>query len=137
MASGVIYLRARPERRIRQPIRASDVEPQPVRSTNRWKDAMSQQNVERVMGRLLTDDGFRRRFAADPPAELAALTAGGVELTSCELAALARFDARVAERCARAVDPRLLKADLRAGVQGRTANETIAPGDTGDSEAGK
>jgi putative modified peptide len=93
-------------------------------------ETMSQQNVERVMGRLLTDDEFRRRFAADPPAALAALTADGVALTTCELAALERFDARVAERCARAVDPRLLKADLGAGSSRRRAQlARVAPAD--------
>jgi hypothetical protein len=77
---------------------------------------MSQQSVERVMGRIVTDDEFRRRFASDPAATLRELTAAGVELTPCELQGLAAFDWRAAERCARAVDPRLLKADLRCGA---------------------
>ena len=96
---------------------------------------MSQSSVETIMGRLLTDDEVRRRFAADPARTLDELVKGGLSLTWCERAALARFDWKVAERCARAVDPRLLKADLRAGVQGRAADETIAPRGAGDSEA--
>lgn len=76
---------------------------------------MSQANVERVVGRLMTDEGFRRRFAASPAAVLQELTASGLELTDCEFRVLAAFDARVAARCARVIDPRIQKADLHGG----------------------
>ncbi|HYH44088.1 MAG TPA: Os1348 family NHLP clan protein [Thermoanaerobaculia bacterium] len=76
---------------------------------------MSQGNVERVIGRLVTDEEFRRRFADDPPAVLRELTAGGLELNACEFRVLAAFDPRVAARCARAIDPRIQKADLHGG----------------------
>ena len=76
---------------------------------------MSQSNVERVVGRLVTDEGFRRRFAESPAAVLEELTANGMELTDCEMRALSTFDARIAARCARAVDPRIQKADLHGG----------------------
>jgi hypothetical protein len=76
---------------------------------------MSQANVERVIGRLMTDEEFRRRFAGDPAAVLGELTAGGWELTECELRVLSAFDARIAARCARAIDPRIQKADLHGG----------------------
>lgn len=76
---------------------------------------MSQSNVERVVGRLVTDEAFRRRFAADPSAVLRELTASGWELTECELRVLSAFDARIAARFARAIDPRIQKADLQGG----------------------
>lgn len=76
---------------------------------------MSQVNVERVIGRLVTDEEFRRRFTARPAAVLRELTAGGMELTECELRVLSAFDPRIAARCARAIDPRIQKADLHGG----------------------
>lgn len=76
---------------------------------------MSQSSVERVIGRLVTDEAFRRRFAEDPAAVLADLTAAGMELNACELHVLSALDPKVAARFARALDPRIQKADLRGG----------------------
>jgi hypothetical protein len=76
---------------------------------------MSQANVERVIGRLVTDEEFRRRFAEGPSAVLRELTASGLELTACEFRVLAAFNPRIAARCARAIDPRIQKADLHGG----------------------
>ncbi len=73
---------------------------------------MSQRNVERVIGRLVTDEGFRRRFALAPAAALQEIVETGVELTVCELRALAALDPRVLARCADALDPRIQKTDL-------------------------
>jgi len=78
---------------------------------------VSQANVERVVGRLVTDEAFRRRFATAPRELLSELVACGVRLTAFELRALAALDPRVAERCARSIDPRLLKADLGCGPE--------------------
>ena len=49
---------------------------------------MSQANVERVIGRLVTDEAFRRRFAEGREALLRELVAQGFELTWCELEVL-------------------------------------------------
>lgn len=76
---------------------------------------MSQSNVERVVGLLVTDEAVRRRFAADPHTTLQDLSEGGCELTFCERQALASIDPRDLARCADAIDPRLLKADLKEG----------------------
>jgi hypothetical protein len=76
---------------------------------------MSQSNVERVIGKLVTDEEFRRRFGENPSVVLREWAAGGLELTECELRVLSGFDPKVAARCARAIDPRLQKADLRGG----------------------
>ncbi len=77
---------------------------------------MSQRNVERVIGRLATDEALRRRFAEDPGATLEGLTEGGLELTSCERLALATIDLRLLALFANALDPRIQKSDLRGGV---------------------
>ncbi len=74
---------------------------------------MSQRNVEQVIGRLVTDEGFRRRFEADPKVALRNLTDSGTELTGFELGALAAIDARTLARIADTIDPRLQKSDLR------------------------
>ena len=77
---------------------------------------MSQRNVEWIVGRLVTDEGLRARFAAAPVALLDELVASGIELTPCERHALAALDPRAAERCARELDPRLVKVDLHGGL---------------------
>lgn len=76
---------------------------------------MSQANVERVVGRLVTDEEFRRRFAGNPSAVLSELKASGWELTDCEFRVLSALDSRIAERFASDIDPRIQKADLCGG----------------------
>lgn len=79
---------------------------------------MSQRSVERVIGRLVTDEDFRRQFEADPIAALGGVAAGGVELTEVETRALAGLDARLLARVAEAIDPRLQKLCIREGRRG-------------------
>jgi hypothetical protein len=76
---------------------------------------MSQRNVERVIGRLATDEGFRRRFAADPRSVLAELVSQGAELNPCELRALASIDRGVADLFADSLDPCIQKIDPHGG----------------------
>jgi len=73
---------------------------------------MSQRNVERVIGRLVTDEAFRRQFAVDPRLTLSLVTAAGVELNDCELRALATIDPEALGRFTAAIDPRIQKSDL-------------------------
>lgn len=73
---------------------------------------MSQSHVERVIGRLVTDEGFRSEFARDPIAALRRIRACGAELTEIEVRALAGLDPRRVERLAEALDPRLVKCCL-------------------------
>jgi putative modified peptide len=75
---------------------------------------MSPRNVERVIGRLVTDEQFRRRFESNPAQALQEIAAAGVELTDVELRALAGLDARTVSRFADAIDPRLQKICCRA-----------------------
>jgi len=76
---------------------------------------MSQRNVESLIGRLVTDEGFRRRFSEDPGAALQEVAECGVELTSLEIRALATIDTRLFGMLADAIDPRIQKVDLRGG----------------------
>jgi hypothetical protein len=73
---------------------------------------VSQANVERVIGKLMTDEAFRHRFLDDPESVLRELTGAGMALTPCELSGLASLDADWLARAAEAVDPRLQKSDL-------------------------
>lgn len=72
---------------------------------------MSQRNVERVIGRLVTDEGFRRRFAADPSEVLQEMMETGCELTCLEQRAIASIDPDVAGRFADMIDPRIQKVN--------------------------
>jgi hypothetical protein len=74
---------------------------------------MSQRTVEAVIGRLVTDEGFRRRFKESPSALIDELIAAGIPLTEVERRALVATDASACEEFAERVDPRLLKICLR------------------------
>ena len=76
---------------------------------------MSQVHVERVIGLLATDEALRRRFSKDPKACLADMIASGMELNECERWSLAHLDPVELARFARAIGPRLQKADLSGG----------------------
>ena len=77
---------------------------------------MSQRTVERVIGKLVTDEAFRRRFAEDSEAALRETLQAGMELNACERHALKTLDVEVIERLARAIDPRLQKTDIEGGI---------------------
>jgi len=78
---------------------------------------MSQSNVERVIGQLVTDEAFRRRFTEDARATLQGLVHCWGGLTDCELQALSSLDPQLLARFAEAIDPRLQKTDLQGGVR--------------------
>ncbi len=86
---------------------------------------MSQGNVERIVGRLATDERFRRRFREERAAVLAELIDGGCELNPCEQRALAAISHESVERFAAAIDPRLQKTDL-CPMGRESQNETPA-----------
>ena len=82
---------------------------------------MSQASVERIVGRLVTDEDFRREFRADPERVVHGLSDRGIELTRAEVAALVTLDPRALDRFADDLDPRLQKASLRTVAPARTA----------------
>jgi len=75
---------------------------------------MSQANVERILGRLASDERFRRQFWKNRAAVLAELANAGCELNPCERRALEALAEEAVERFAAALDPRLQKTDLCA-----------------------
>ena len=77
---------------------------------------MSQRGVERTIGRLVTDEEFRRKFATDPVAILEDGLGCGVELTNLEVQALATIDRNLLERLADTLDPRIQKVRIEGGM---------------------
>ena len=74
---------------------------------------MSQRSVESVVGRLATDEAFRRRFQESRAAVLDELVEQGTELTPVERQALLDLDFTACERFAEKLDPRIQKVCLR------------------------
>jgi hypothetical protein len=72
-------------------------------------------SIEIVIGRLITDEEFRRSFREDPHGTLATAGAWGLTLSPSEVRALLATDASLWERVAGEVDERLQKASLRTG----------------------
>lgn len=74
---------------------------------------MSQANVERIVGRLVTDEDFRRAFHEGPDRVVRSLAERGCELTRAEVETLVALDPVTLDQFADALDPRLQKASLR------------------------
>ena len=70
---------------------------------------MTQRWIEIVVGRLITDEGFRRRFLDDPHHALGELLDRGTDLTPSEIAALVSVDGALWQQVAGEIDPRLQK----------------------------
>src|SRR6185503_10826188 len=75
-------------------------------------DFMSQRNVERLMGRLLTDEDLREQFVESPERAVERFVAEGWELTDDERAAFAGLERRPLVELARHVDPRIRKVSF-------------------------
>jgi hypothetical protein len=74
---------------------------------------MSQRTVEAVIGRLVTDEAFRRRFMDSPATVIDELIGSGTVLTAVERQALLHLDSTACEQFADRLDPRLQKICLR------------------------
>lgn len=73
---------------------------------------MSQRSVELIIGRLATDEAFRRRFLAQPAVTLEDLRQRGCELTPVEIDGLLGLDVGTIDGLAGTIDPRLQKLDF-------------------------
>lgn len=73
---------------------------------------MAQRTIEMLIGRLITDEQFRREFLSDPEQTLLGLRDRGFELSRTEITALVNTDRSLWMRAAEAIDPRLQKASL-------------------------
>lgn len=76
---------------------------------------MSQRNVEQLLGRLVSDEAFRRHWWHDPAATLAELVASGSDFNPCERRALLTLGRDELERFAASLDPCIQKSDLKGG----------------------
>jgi DNA-binding NarL/FixJ family response regulator len=73
---------------------------------------MSQWGVQLVIGRLITDEEFRRGFKQRGSDYLAGLCEQGVDLNDVEIAALVEADPRLWSRMATRIDRRLRKVGV-------------------------
>lgn len=67
---------------------------------------MSQAAVERTLGKLMTDDGFRRRFFQDPAA---ASFAVGLQLSPAEVEALSCLSREAIRQFSACLDARICR----------------------------
>ena len=74
---------------------------------------MTERFIEQVIGRLVTDEEFRREFAADRIGACASLPQRGLPMTAEETAAILATDLTLWERAAEELDPRLQRASLK------------------------
>ena len=79
---------------------------------------MSHRTVESIIGKLATDEGFRRRFLDDPVGVLDELRGQGCELSTVEIGALSALDQDVITAFAEALDRRLQKIELGSHPKG-------------------
>lgn len=75
---------------------------------------MSQKTVERIIGKLATDEGARQLFRASPGGAIAALAQDAESLTGVEREALSAVDPDLLDRFADSLDPRLQRVRIPA-----------------------
>ena len=73
---------------------------------------MSQRTIERVIGRLLTDEELRFKFTRSPRRTLAELSEQGWELSRLELDALLTIEVGLWTEVAGRIDSRLQRCSL-------------------------
>ena len=76
---------------------------------------MSQKCVEVLIGRLVTDEGLRARFLADPEGTLHSMHESGFDLNPAELEALLAMPIESWTAMASWIHPRLQKIALGGG----------------------
>ena len=81
---------------------------------------MSQRAVEQAVGRLVTDERFRRLFTSDVAAALRELAEEGLEMNPPEAAALVATDPGLWDAIAEGIDPRLQKISLGSRPTGNS-----------------
>jgi DNA-binding NarL/FixJ family response regulator len=84
---------------------------------------MSHWGVQLVIGKLITDEGFRRGFESQRGDCLHGLCARGIDLSEMEIAALVNVDPRAWSRMATRIDPRL----KRSSASDRPGQRPVSP----------
>jgi len=74
---------------------------------------MSQRTIERVIGRLLTDEELRQAFTESPKRTLGELSEQGWELSRLEVDALLSIEIALWCEVAARIDPRLQRCSLK------------------------
>jgi hypothetical protein len=74
---------------------------------------MSHRTIERVIGRLLTDEELRHEFMRSPRRTLAELSEQGWELSRLEVEALLAMEINLWSDVADRIDPRLQRCSLK------------------------
>jgi hypothetical protein len=74
---------------------------------------MSHRTIERVIGRLLTDEELRHEFVRSPRRTLVALSEQGWELSRLEVDALLAIEIGLWSEVAARIDPRLQRCSLK------------------------
>lgn len=83
---------------------------------------MSQKTVERILGKLATDEEVRQHFRSAPEEALANLAGENDPLTPVESEALRALDADLLDRFADALDPRIQRVRIPSGaIEGGTS----------------
>ena len=77
---------------------------------------MSQKTVERILGKLATDEEVRQHFRKAPEATLADLAGENFPLTPVESEALGALDADLLDRFADGLDPRIQRVRIPSGA---------------------
>ena len=77
---------------------------------------MSHRAIEVIVGRLVTDEAFRKAFERDPRGTLEQVLEHGVSLTASEIDALVATRRTLWAETGDQIDPHLQKADLRPDV---------------------
>ena len=75
---------------------------------------MAHRTIERIIGRLLTDEELRLEFSRSPKRTLAELGEQGWELTRIEVDALLTTEIRLWSEVAARIDARLQRCSLKA-----------------------
>jgi hypothetical protein len=75
-----------------------------------------QRSIEILIGRLITDEGFRMAFLRDPKRTLELASEWELPLSRSEISALLATDPSLWNRVADQVDTRLQKASLNDGL---------------------
>ena len=74
---------------------------------------MAHRTIERIIGRLLTDEELRLKFKRSPKRALAELVEQGWELTRVEVDALLSTEVGLWSEVAARIDPRLQRCSLK------------------------
>src|SRR6267143_1582998 len=115
-------------RNSRRPSRRSWTSSPPRRTRSRWHSEahglMTQQSVEILIGKLLTDEELREAFEQNPHGVLVWLLRQGLQLSRLEMEALTSIKPSDLGGLADLIDTRLQKASLRRRYMTRTVQDT-------------